>query len=143
MVRLLTPGMVVTGFGCEQDYGWCDVQAGPDRGWIDGAYLQTQSPGGGRLIVADSGVTLGIPLVSFSFGTYWDTYYRGRPWYGRRPYYNGYWNRYPHGRPPPPPRPIVRPPVRPPPGVRPPPRPRPPGNTRPPRPRTERPPPDR
>jgi uncharacterized protein YraI len=142
VVTLLTPGTVVTGFGCEQDYGWCDVQAGADRGWVDGVFLQTRSPSGSPVIIASSGVTLGIPLVSFSFGTYWDDYYRGRPWYTRRPYYYGYWNRYPHGRPPPPPRPIVRPPVRPPPIVRPPPRPRPPTSTRPP-PTTDRPRPDR
>jgi uncharacterized protein YraI len=128
-VSLMPAGASVTVFGCEQNYGWCDAQIGPDRGWVDAAYLQIGSPRG-PLIVANAGVTLGIPTVSFVFGTYWDTYYRGRPWYARRPYFYNYWNRYPHGRPPPPPRrPIARPPGPggPPPAVRPPPGPRPPG----------------
>jgi uncharacterized protein YraI len=131
-VTMLPAGAVVQVFGCEQNYGWCDVQLGPNRGWVDAAYLQAQSPGG-TVIVANSGVMLGIPIVSFGFGTYWDSYYRGQPWYTRRAYYLGYWNRYPHGRPPPPPhRPIVRPPAPPPSTVRPPPHPRPPGSGRPP-----------
>jgi len=140
---IVTPmpvGAAVEVFGCEENYGWCDVQLGPDRGWVDAAYLQMGSPGG-DVIVASGGVMLGLPIVAFSFGTYWDRWYRGRPWYSRRPYYYDYWRRYPHGRPPPPPyRPIGRPPVRPPPVVRPPvrppavrpPRPGPPGVIRPP-----------
>ena len=145
LVATLPPGAVVEVFGCEENYGWCDVQLGPDRGWVDAAYLQMAAPSG-PVVVADAGVVLGLPIVAFTFGTYWDRWYRGRPWYARRPYYYNYWNRYPHGRPPPPPhmRPPIRPPrppmVRPPPprppGVRPPYRPpdagRPPGNGRPP-----------
>ena len=129
MVATLPPGAAVEVFGCEENYGWCDVQLGPDRGWVDAAYLQMAAPSG-PVIVADSGVVLGVPIVAFTFGTYWDRWYRGRPWYSRRPYYYNYWNRYPHGRPPPPPH--MRPPMRPPrpPVVRPP-YPRPPG-TRPP-----------
>ena len=112
-------GAAVEVFGCEENYGWCDVQLGPDRGWVDAAYLQMGSPTG-NVIVADGGVMLGLPIVAFSFGTYWDRWYRGRPWYGRRPYYYDYWRRYPHGRPPPPHRPIGSPPGRPPPVARPP-----------------------
>jgi uncharacterized protein YraI len=130
-VVMLAPGAVVEVFGCEQGYGWCDAQIGPDRGWVDAAYLQMSAPSG-PVIVADGGVTLGVPVISFVLNSYWGSYYQGRPWYARRPYYYNYWNRYPHGRPPPPPhRPIVRPPVRPP-VVRPPPRPRPPVGGRPP-----------
>jgi uncharacterized protein YraI len=103
-VVMLAPGAVVEVYGCEQGYGWCDVQVGPDRGWIAASYLQMPSPGG-PVIVASGGVGLGIPVVSFVFDTYWGNYYRGRPWYSRRAYYHNYWNRYPHGRPPPGPRP--------------------------------------
>jgi uncharacterized protein YraI len=127
-VVTLAPGAVVEVFGCEQGYGWCDAQIGPDRGWIDAAYLRMSAPSG-PVIVADAGVTLGVPVITFVLNNYWGSYYQGRPWYARRPYYYNYWNRYPHGRPPPPPhRPIVRPPPRPrppvggrPPGNRPPP----------------------
>lgn len=132
-VVMLPPGAIVEVYGCEQGYGWCDVQVGPDRGWVAATYLQMPSAGG-PVIVANSGVVLGIPVVSFVFDSYWGSYYRGRPWYARRGYYHNYWNRYPHGRPPPPPRPpVLRPPVRPlpPPHLRPP-HPRPPPGARPP-----------
>jgi len=125
LVATLPPGAAVEVFGCEENYGWCDVQLGPDRGWVDAAYLQMAAPSG-PVVIADGGVVLGLPIVAFTFGTYWDRWYRGRPWYARRPYYYNYWNRYPHGRPPPPPH--MRPPIRPsrPPVLRPP-HPRPPG----------------
>jgi uncharacterized protein YraI len=116
-VALLPPGVDVQVFGCEQGYGWCDVQAGPNRGWIAAGYLQMPATGG-TVVIASNGVTLGIPIITFSFNTYWSTWYRGRPWYAQRAHYYNYWHRYPHGRPPPPPRP--RPPARPPPATRPP-----------------------
>ncbi len=136
---VLPPGTQLEVFGCEEGYNWCDVQAGPNRGWVDAAYLQ-MSAQGQPLIVADSGVVLALPIVTFVFDSYWNSYYRNRPWFSQRARYYSYWNRYPHGRPPPRPRPpVVRPPPRPSPGVRPPPRPRPPpvgtrppGGTRPP-----------
>jgi uncharacterized protein YraI len=142
-VALLGPGTTVQVFGCEQGYGWCDVQVGPSRGWVAAQYLQAQGPSG-TVIVSSAGALLALPVVSFAFGPYWDSYYRARPWYGRRSYYYNYWNRYPHGRPPPPPHyrpPGYRPP--PPPGARPPgaspPSGRPPGAVRPPPPPSTRP----
>jgi uncharacterized protein YraI len=129
-VVMMPAGSAVEVFGCEQGYSWCDVQLGPDRGWVAAAFLAAPSPGG-PVVIAGGPAPVGIPIVTFSFNTYWGDYYRGRPWYGRRDYYYNYWNRYPHGRPPPLHRPPPRPPlVRPPPAVRPPPPP--PGNGRPP-----------
>lgn len=135
-VAMLLTGSTVEVFGCEEAYNWCDVQMGPNRGWVDAAYLQAPSPGG-TVIVANSAVMLGVPTVTFVLNSYWGNYYVGRPWYAQRVHYYNYWHRYPHGRPPPPPHyrpPVVRPPPppRPPPGVRPPPPRPPPGNTRPP-----------
>jgi uncharacterized protein YraI len=120
-VLVLPPGSVVQVFGCEEGYDWCDVQMGAERGWVDAAFLQAPAPSG-PVVIANSPAVMGVPVVAFSFNTYWSTYYVGRPWYTRRAYYYNYWNRYPHGRPPPiyrppPPRPT---PYRPPPGVRPP-----------------------
>ena len=130
---MLVPGTQLEVFGCEEGYNWCDVQAGPNRGWVDAAYLQ-MSYAGHPVIVADSGVVLALPVVTFVLDSYWNSYYRTRPWFSNRARYVTYWNRYPHGRPPPRPRPpMVRPPPpRPSPGTRPPPRPRPPVATRPP-----------
>jgi uncharacterized protein YraI len=130
-VTLLPPGAAVEVIGCEGSYGWCDVQSGQDRGWIDAWYLQASSPSG-SVVIAQGGATLGLPMVTFTLGTYWDSYYRGRPWYRHRSHYMNYWNRYPHGGPAPRPhRPIARPPSRPPSPVRPV-HPRPPANGRPP-----------
>jgi uncharacterized protein YraI len=132
VVAVMGTGTPVELFGCEQGYGWCDVQAGPSRGWVDAYLLQSDLVVSGTpVLIVNGAATLGVPLITFTFGSYWDTYYRGRPWYANRAYYYSYWNRYPHGRPPPV---FVRPPVRPPPPpARPlPPQPRPPGNARPP-----------
>jgi uncharacterized protein YraI len=95
---MLPPGAVVQVFGCEQAYNWCDVQMGADRGWVDAAYLQAPAPSG-AVVIASSPAVVGVPIVTFSFNNYWNTYYVGRPWYGRRATYYNYWNRYPHGRP--------------------------------------------
>jgi len=124
-VQIVPAGQVVQVFGCEQGFNWCDVQMGPQRGWIDAAFLQAPSPAG-PVLIASSPAVVGVPLVTFSFNNYWDTWYVGRPWYARRAYYGRYWNRFPHGVPPPiyrprPPPPVFRPPPpRPPPGARPP-----------------------
>lgn len=130
IVSVLGPGTPVQLFGCEPNFGWCDVQQGLNRGWVDAWLLQAAGPGG-PVVVASSAPMLGLPIVTFTIGNYWDTWYRGRPWYSNRAVYVNYWNRFPRGRPPPRPRPRPRPP----PMVRPPPRPpvvRPPPAARPP-----------
>jgi uncharacterized protein YraI len=124
-VAMLLSGQFVTVFGCEQDFNWCDVQAGMNRGWVDAFFLQVPSPTG-PVPVATGGLSLGITVSPFVLNTYWNTWYVGRPWMARRPFYYSYWTRFPHGRPPPPPMgrpPMMRPPSARPPAMRPPPRP--------------------
>jgi uncharacterized protein YraI len=128
LVAVLPAGTQVQIYGCTDDWLWCDIDAGPSRGWLYARHLESSS-GGRRVVIFGHGPTLGLPIVTFSLGTYWDTYYRGRPWYGRRSYWIGrplppHRPRPPHYRPPTRPPHGGRPPARPPrPPVRPQPRP--------------------
>ena len=83
-LRAGTPVMIE---GCVDGWSWCDVSVGDDRGWVSGAYLQEEYDGR-RVLVRDYGVQIGIPVVTFVFGDYWDHYYRGRSWYGNRDRYS-------------------------------------------------------
>jgi uncharacterized protein YraI len=139
-------------FGCVDGWYWCDVQWGPERGWISSALIAAEF-GGGRVIVYEHGPQLGLPFVTFAFDLYWDNYYRNRYWYRERTRWNHYRPPPYSGRPPgyrPPhhnPPPVHRPPSnRPPPSSgRPPSHGKPPSSGRPPSgkppPSTGRPPP--
>ncbi|CAG1005049.1 hypothetical protein BURK1_03167 [Burkholderiales bacterium] len=108
-VMLLPAGAAVFVHGCIDGYTWCDVTAGPERGWIYADYLsypyQNQP-----VTVISGGALLGLPLITFSIGSYWDSYYRNRPWYGSRStWYDrspNWWYRAPPQRAH---RPVVRP----------------------------------
>jgi uncharacterized protein YraI len=82
-VDMLPAGTSVAIYGCVDGWSWCDVSNGSDRGWVAGGFLQEVYEGR-RVFVADYGVRIGIPIVSFVFGTYWADHYRGRSWYGNR-----------------------------------------------------------
>jgi uncharacterized protein YraI len=82
-VALIENGVQVEVLGCLEGYGWCDAVVGQDRGWLPGEYLQgvyyeRREP---LIGIAPS---IGLPIVGFTVGTYWDRYYRGRPWYAER-----------------------------------------------------------
>ena len=101
-VATLGGGAPVEVMGCLDDWSWCDVVFGYNRGWVYAPYL-TYVYQGARVPFYTYAPSFGIPIVAFSLGSYWDRYYRGRPWYGRRDYWE---RREPrHVRPPgPPPR---------------------------------------
>ncbi len=133
IVITLPAGVVLDVQGCLSDYRWCDVVSGPDRGWVYAANI-VYPYRGQNVPVLSYGAMLGIGIIAFSLGAYWDSYYVDRPWYPQRPL----WIR----RPPPRFVPDVRRlPPPPPPGYRPPggqypaqPGARPPGQPRPPQP---------
>jgi len=85
----------VTLYGCLDGYNWCDVSYQDARGWVDGQALaypyQDQ-----RVPIAVYGPELSLPVVSFTFGSYWDEHYHGRPFFAER-------ERFEHHAPPPPP----------------------------------------
>lgn len=108
VVAVLRGGISISVTGCLSDYRWCDVEAGPYRGWV---YAQNivYPYQGEHVPVLTYGALIGIGIIAFTIGTYWDDHYRASPWYPQRHYWIDR-----------PPRPIY-PPVRPrqpPPGPR-------------------------
>ncbi|MGE8162041.1 SH3 domain-containing protein [Paraburkholderia sp. NPDC080076] len=117
VVAQLPRGVPLSVMGCISNYQWCDVAAPNLRGWAYAGSLSYPYQGA-NVPVMNYGTVIGLPIVTFSIGTYWGNYYRGRPWYGQQ-------SRWAHHPPPPPPRPGAgrppghgggRPPGGPPPG---------------------------
>lgn len=76
--------------GCVRGYRWCDVSWRDARGWMQGdelAYLDQ----GRRVTILEYGPRIGFPIIAYSVDTYWDRYYRGRPWYGERARWRSVW----------------------------------------------------
>lgn len=89
LVMQLPGGTPVEVGGCVNDWSWCDVFVGQDRGWVYAGNLEYPYQDH-RVSVMTYGPRIGLPIEPFVVGTYWDTYYRGRPWYGRRSYWIGH-----------------------------------------------------
>lgn len=85
-VAVLGSGTPVEVMGCLDDWSWCDVVFADNRGWVYSPYLSYVYQGS-RVPFYSYAPTFGIPIVTFSVGPYWDRYYRGRPWYGRRDFW--------------------------------------------------------
>ena len=69
--------------GCLDDWSWCDVMFEDNRGWVYAPDIIYQYQGG-FVPLYSYAPGLGIPVVQFTIGGYWDHYYRGRPWYAQR-----------------------------------------------------------
>jgi uncharacterized protein YraI len=119
LITSIPTGTPVSIQGCTDGWEWCDVITMGTRGWAAGSFIQYRYQNQ-PVMVQDYGARIGIPIISFVIGTYWNNYYRDRPFYRQR----NYWYQRPivHR---PPPRPAHRPPSRPQPGGNRPPPPRP------------------
>ncbi|HJV68444.1 SH3 domain-containing protein [Ideonella sp.] len=95
IVAVLPSGLEVSVLGCVRDYTWCDVVAGPDRGWVYAAFLDYPYQGA-RVPILRYGPEIGIAIVGFVLMDYWMLHYNDRPWYHDR-------DRWVHRYPPPPP----------------------------------------
>jgi len=82
-VAQLDPDSPIQVMGCLDDWSWCDVAYGDDRGWLYAPDISYEYEGGYVPFYAYA-PSFGLPVVSFSLGAYWGSYYRGRPWYGQR-----------------------------------------------------------
>ena len=97
VVAQLGNGVAVNVNGCLSDYSWCDINLGPNRGWVyaqDLAYPYRNR----RVLIPEYGPQLGLPLITFSLGNYWDRYYRGRSFYGERAQWDQRWREHERAR---------------------------------------------
>ncbi|WDS36143.1 SH3 domain-containing protein [Pseudoxanthomonas sp.] len=90
----VSSGTRVEVFGCIDDWSWCDIATRGERGWVSASYLDYDN-GGRRTRIYGNGASLGLPVLTFVLGTYWDAHYRSRSWYGQR----SRWEQHPPQRP--------------------------------------------
>jgi uncharacterized protein YraI len=69
--------------GCTDGYDWCDIDYDGERGWFSGRRLQFVYQGQ-RGSLRELAPLLGLMILQFRFGDYWNDHYRERPWYNDR-----------------------------------------------------------
>lgn len=90
VVDVVSEGTPVDVHGCVAGYSWCDVSAYDNRGWVSASYL-SYAIRGSYVPLVEYVSEIDVPIISFSVGSYWDSYYRGRPWYGQRARWRERW----------------------------------------------------
>jgi uncharacterized protein YraI len=87
-VNVVRGGEDVRVYGCLANRSWCDVDFYGQRGWMSSNYLAFVR-GGTRYTGERSVRYLGAPVITYSFGNYWDRHYRDRPFYRDRQRWDG------------------------------------------------------
>ncbi len=82
-VTRVPAGQPLTVYGCLDGYTWCDASWGDLRGWVAADFIAYPYENQ-RVPVSRYGAELRLPILTFSFGNYWDSNYRRQPWYGQR-----------------------------------------------------------
>jgi uncharacterized protein YraI len=93
IIDVIPWGDPVEVLGCLEQFAWCDVEWYGLRGWVAATYLvQPDNP---TVYLPQFAPRIGLPIVTFSFVSYHDRYYRDRPWYRER---YGTWRGYEYRR---------------------------------------------
>ncbi len=82
-VGIVYPRSRVLIHGCLRDWSWCDISNRANRGWVSGVHISGIWQGRQQAIPAIAPY-LGVGILSFSFGNYWDSHYRTQPFYRER-----------------------------------------------------------
>ena len=83
VVAILAPRQAVTVYTCVPDYVWCDVAAGPDRGWVyAGNFVYTYD--NREVVLPGVAALIGIGSGAFIIVDYWHDDYVDRWWYPQR-----------------------------------------------------------
>jgi len=90
-IDVLRTGQRVELHGCLEGWSWCDVSIRGNRGWVSAAYLNA-SYQNRRMALRQVGPRINTPFISFTFGNYWDTNYRNRPFYRERARWQSRWD---------------------------------------------------
>jgi uncharacterized protein YraI len=90
VVDRIPGGSHVNIHGCLRGDAWCDISWSDDRGWVSSDDLQWLYRDH-YVYLSDYYDELDVPVVPFVIGTYWSSYYAGRPFFHRRAYFDRYW----------------------------------------------------
>lgn len=90
-VTSLLSNTSVSVVGCVANWSWCDVIAGRERGWVYTRYLSVAF-NGSAITIVNGGPNLGLQVVDFSLGPYWDEHYQGRIWYAQKASWQQRWD---------------------------------------------------
>jgi len=99
LIEQIPAGTEISVQGCTDGWEWCDVIVYGNRGWIAGNFIEYEYQDR-PVLLPEYGAEIGIPIVTFVIGNYWDHYYRSRPFYRER---DRWYSRPIDRRPPPPP----------------------------------------